>query len=79
MDRQASAVMGSAPQPCAAAANSPLQTERITSSSRRSAVNTSISAPSSRTIDSVNKPRRYLDFGVPAYWVVDPFEGAIRV
>ncbi len=34
-------------------------------------------SPSSRTIDLVRKPRRYLEFGVPAYWVVDPFEGAI--
>lgn len=34
-------------------------------------------SPSSRTIDHVKKPRRYLEFGVPAYWVVDPFEGAV--
>lgn len=34
-------------------------------------------SPSSRTIDRVTKPRRYLDFGVPAYWVVDPFEGEV--
>jgi Uma2 family endonuclease len=34
-------------------------------------------SPSSRTIDRVNKPRRYLEFGVPAYWVVDPFEGVV--
>jgi Uma2 family endonuclease len=34
-------------------------------------------SPSSRSIDRVKKPRRYLEFGVPAYWVVDPFEGAI--
>jgi Uma2 family endonuclease len=34
-------------------------------------------SPSSRTIDRVSKPRRYLDFGVPAYWVVDPAEGAV--
>jgi Uma2 family endonuclease len=34
-------------------------------------------SPSSRTIDRVKKPRRYLEFGVPAYWVVDPFEGTI--
>jgi Uma2 family endonuclease len=36
-------------------------------------------SPSSRTIDRVKKPRRYLDFGVLAYWVVDPFEGAIWI
>lgn len=36
-------------------------------------------SPSSRTIDRVKKPRRYLDFGVPAYWVVDPNEGAVHV
>jgi Uma2 family endonuclease len=34
-------------------------------------------SPSSRTIDRVKKPRRYLDFGVPAYWVVDPAEGVV--
>lgn len=34
-------------------------------------------SPSSHTIDRVKKPRRYLDFGVPAYWVVDPSEGAV--
>ena len=34
-------------------------------------------SPSSRTIDRVKKPRRYLEFGVPEYWVVDPFEGVI--
>lgn len=35
-------------------------------------------SPSSRTIDRKKKPRRYLDFGVPAYWGVDPEEGAVR-
>ena len=34
-------------------------------------------SPSSRTIDRVVKPRRYLDFGVPTYWVVDPFERSV--
>jgi Uma2 family endonuclease len=34
-------------------------------------------SPSSRTIDRVTKPRRYLDFGVPSYWVVDPQEGVV--
>lgn len=36
-------------------------------------------SPSSHTIDRVKKPRRYLDFGVPTYWVVDPVEGAIWI
>ena len=36
-------------------------------------------SPSSQTIDRTKKPRRYLDFGVPAYWVVDPGEGAAWV
>lgn len=36
-------------------------------------------SPSSRTIDRVKKPRRYLEFGVPAYWVVDPQEGVVRI
>jgi len=36
-----------------------------------------VPSPSSGTIDRVTKPRRYLDFGVPACWVVDPFEGVI--
>jgi len=36
-------------------------------------------SPSSRTIDRVKKPRRYLEFGVPAYWVVDPEEGAVWI
>jgi Uma2 family endonuclease len=36
-------------------------------------------SPSSGAIDRVKKPRRYLDFGVPAYWVVDPVEGAVWI
>ena len=36
-------------------------------------------SPSSRTVDRGKKPRRYLNFGVPAYWVVDPFEKAVWV
>ena len=36
-------------------------------------------SPSSRTIDRKKKPRRYLDFGVPVYWVVDPAEGVVRI
>lgn len=34
-------------------------------------------SPSSGTIDRVKKPRRYLDFGVPDYWVVDPENGVV--
>jgi Uma2 family endonuclease len=29
-------------------------------------------SPSTRAVDMEKKPRRYLDFGVPGYWVVDP-------
>lgn len=36
-------------------------------------------SPSSRTIDRVRKPRRYLELGVPTYWVVDPTEEEIWV
>lgn len=36
-------------------------------------------SPSSRTVDLERKPRRYLEFGVPEYWAVDPGEEAIRV
>ncbi len=38
-----------------------------------------ILSPSSGAIDRVKKPRRYRDFGVPAYWVVDPEERAVWV
>ena len=38
-----------------------------------------ILSPSSRSIDRVKKPRRYADFGVPEYWVVDPEERCIWV
>jgi Uma2 family endonuclease len=38
-----------------------------------------ILSPSSRTIDREKKPRRYLDFGVSTYWVVDPGEGVVWV
>ena len=31
-----------------------------------------ILSPTSSSIDRVMKPRRYADFGVPEYWVVDP-------
>jgi Uma2 family endonuclease len=33
-----------------------------------------ILSPTSSSIDRVKKPRRYGDFGVPEYWVVDPEE-----
>jgi Uma2 family endonuclease len=38
-----------------------------------------ILSPSSRSIDRVKKPRRYGEFGVPEYWVVDPDEGCVWV
>lgn len=38
-----------------------------------------ILSPSSGSIDRVKKPRRYRDFGVPEYWVVDPEEKAVWV
>lgn len=34
-------------------------------------------SPSSKAIDRKKKPQRYLEFGVPGYWVVDPPEGVI--
>jgi len=36
-------------------------------------------SPTSSSIDRVKKPRRYGDFGVPKYWVVDPEERAVWV
>jgi Uma2 family endonuclease len=36
-------------------------------------------SPSSRSVDRMKKPRRYMDFGVPAYWVVDPSEGVVWI
>jgi Uma2 family endonuclease len=36
-------------------------------------------SPPSRTLDLVRKPRRYLDLGVPAYWVVDALDGAVWI
>jgi len=36
-----------------------------------------VSTPSSRSIDMVQKPARYRDFGVPEYWVADPVEQVI--
>lgn len=38
-----------------------------------------VQSPSSRTIDRLKKPRRYLEFGVPRYWVVDPLEQVVWV
>lgn len=38
-----------------------------------------ILSPSSGSIDRVKKPRRYRDFGIPEYWVVDPQERAVWV
>jgi len=38
-----------------------------------------IVSPSSGSVDRVKKPRRYRDFGVPEYWVVDPEERAVWV
>jgi Uma2 family endonuclease len=36
-------------------------------------------SPTSASIDRVKKPRRYGDFGVPEYWVVDPEERVVWV
>jgi Uma2 family endonuclease len=36
-------------------------------------------SPSTRAVDMEKKPRRYLDFGVPGYWVVDPGEAVVRI
>jgi hypothetical protein len=36
-------------------------------------------SPTSGSIDRVKKPRRYGDFGVPEYWVVDPEERVVWV
>jgi Uma2 family endonuclease len=36
-------------------------------------------SPTSHAIDKVKKPRRYADFGVPEYWVVDPEEQCLWV
>lgn len=38
-----------------------------------------IVSPSSSSIDRVKKPRRYADFGVPEYWVVDPATDSVCV
>ena len=36
-------------------------------------------SPTSGSIDRVKKPRRYGDFGVPGYWVVDPEERVVWI
>ena len=36
-------------------------------------------SPTSGAVDRVKKPRRYKDFGVPEYWVVDPQEQVVWV
>jgi Uma2 family endonuclease len=36
-----------------------------------------VQSPTSSSIDRVKKPRRYGDFGVPEYWVVDPDEQVV--
>lgn len=33
----------------------------------------------SRHCDEVTKPRLYAQFGIPEYWIVDPFREAVRV
>jgi Uma2 family endonuclease len=38
-----------------------------------------IQSPTSGAIDRVKKPRRYGDFGVPAYWVLDPVAREVLV
>jgi Uma2 family endonuclease len=38
-----------------------------------------IQSPTSAAIDRVKKPRRYGDFGVPEYWVVDPQDRIVWV
>jgi Uma2 family endonuclease len=35
-------------------------------------------SPHSKRIDRIKQPPRYRDFGVPEYWVVDPFARAIE-
>jgi Uma2 family endonuclease len=38
-----------------------------------------VQSPTSSSIDRVKKPRRYGDFGVPEYWVLDPLERAVWI
>jgi Uma2 family endonuclease len=38
-----------------------------------------VQSPTSKTIDRVKKPRRYGDFGIPEYWVLDAHEGCVWI
>jgi Uma2 family endonuclease len=38
-----------------------------------------VQSPTSSAIDRVKKPRRYGEFGVPEYWVVDPVDNAVWI
>lgn len=38
-----------------------------------------VQSPTSASIDRVKKPRRYGDFGVPEYWVLDHAAGAVWI
>jgi Uma2 family endonuclease len=38
-----------------------------------------VQSKASKTIARVKKPRRYCDFGIPEYWVLDPQEGCVLI
>jgi Uma2 family endonuclease len=38
-----------------------------------------VQSPTSSSIDRVKKPRRYGDFGVPEYWVLDPIDRVVCI